>query len=140
MADSNRNVVTPIRIRSGARDPGGFTLHSGSPARCEQAGDSRGRRNRIPRQCTATRFPTGASHLAGSSSIPRTQSSRILEFEYHSVLKYIYAIGRTRKQEVPPVRNFLHYKLAPETMQSVQVLPCRTGVLRQMRKEGWALP
>ncbi len=49
-ADSNRNAVTPIRIRNGARSPDGFTLHRGSPARCEQAGGSRGRRNRIPRQ------------------------------------------------------------------------------------------
>jgi hypothetical protein len=41
--------------------------HNCSPARCEQAGDGRGRRSRIsPRR--ATRFPTGASHLAGSSS------------------------------------------------------------------------
>ena len=30
-ADSNRNAVTPIRIRNGARNPGGFTLHKGSP-------------------------------------------------------------------------------------------------------------
>ncbi len=42
-------LVTPIRFRGGARNPGGFTLHKGSPARCEQAGDSRGRRSRIPR-------------------------------------------------------------------------------------------
>ena len=29
---------TPIRFRGGARCPGGFTLHSWTPARCEQAG------------------------------------------------------------------------------------------------------
>ena len=39
----------------------------GSPARCEQAGDGRGRSNRnSPRR--AARFPAGASRLAGSSS------------------------------------------------------------------------
>lgn len=39
-----------------------------SPARCEQAGDGRGRRTRIPASLTPTRFPAGASRLAGSSS------------------------------------------------------------------------
>lgn len=74
--DSNHNAVTPIRFRGGARSPGGFTLQRESPARCEQAGDSRGRRTRISRQLTATRVPAGASRLAGSSSMSGRRSIR----------------------------------------------------------------
>src|SRR6202034_21454 len=39
--------------------PGGLTLHVGSPARCEQAGDGRGRRNRIPRLAPPPGFRPG---------------------------------------------------------------------------------
>jgi hypothetical protein len=63
------------RVRAGDRLHGGFIFH-GSPARCEQAGDGRGRRNRIPRLLAATRFPAGASRPAGSSSMSRRRSNR----------------------------------------------------------------
>jgi hypothetical protein len=54
----------------------GLVPGSSSPARCEQAGDGRGRRIRIPRQLAATRFPAGASRLAGSSSKSGRRSIR----------------------------------------------------------------
>ena len=49
--------------------PGGFSFRwNCPPARREQAGDGRGRRTRIPAPLAPTRFPAGASRLAGSSS------------------------------------------------------------------------
>jgi hypothetical protein len=71
--ERNEEVPTPTVLHgqplSGrCPPPGGFSFHgSSSPARCEQAGDGRGRSIRIsPRR--ATRFPARASRLAGSSS------------------------------------------------------------------------
>jgi hypothetical protein len=65
--DSNRCARALIRLRSDARGPGGFTLHVGSPTRCERAEmaedgahDAHG--------VTRRPFPAGADHLAGSSS------------------------------------------------------------------------
>ena len=55
--------------------PGGFTLHVGSPARCERAGDGRGRRNRIPRCYPPPGFRPGPA--AWLVHPPRAEGDRL---------------------------------------------------------------
>ena len=52
---------TPRRFRNAARGPGGFTLHDGSPARCEQARDGGRRATRTPALSRPPAFQTGTA-------------------------------------------------------------------------------
>jgi hypothetical protein len=60
--------------------PGGFSFRDCSPARCEQAGDGRGRRNRIPALARPPGFRPGPADLAGSSSTSRRRPTRTVRF------------------------------------------------------------
>jgi hypothetical protein len=69
--DSNRYARALIRIRSGARGPGGFTPHFGSPARCVSGGRWRKTGELNASASAPTRFPDGDHHLVMSSSTTR---------------------------------------------------------------------
>ena len=79
-----RRERSPARERRSAFEavpaPCGFTLQNYSPTRCEQAGDGRGRRNRIPALARPPGFRPGPADLAGSSSTSRRRPTRTVRF------------------------------------------------------------